>query len=282
MKKIGVVGLGIMGSGMAENFLKNGYELYVWNRHREKADKLVKSGAKLCKTPREVAEKTEMVFEVTANDETSKQIWTGDDGILSGASEDTVLVASSTLSAKWTDELAKLCVQKGFTFFDMPLTGGRIGAETGNLKLLVGGNEAILEELKPTLGAIAADVFYFGPNGHGMRYKLLLNMLQAIHIVGFGEAMKIAEASGMDIDKVSSAFTDRPGGEVTAVAKASYHNQPDPITFSIEWLTKDLDYTKKFAASLDTPLLDDVLTEYHTAMDAGKAQTDWTNINEDG
>jgi 3-hydroxyisobutyrate dehydrogenase-like beta-hydroxyacid dehydrogenase len=280
MKKIGVVGLGIMGSGMAENFLKHGYELYVWNRHPKKAEKLVQKGAELCKTPKEVAEKAEMVFEVTANDETSREMWTSGNSILAGASKDSVLIASATLSAAWTDELAELCKQKGFTFFDMPLTGGRVGAETGSLRLLVGGNEAKLKELKPTLEAIAAKIFYFGPNGHGTRYKLLLNMLQAIHIVGFGEAMKMAEASGMDIDKVSTALTDRPGGEVTAVAKASYHHQPNPITFSVEWITKDLDYAKKFADSLDTPLLDDVLAKYHAALNAGKAQTDWTNINE--
>lgn len=281
MKKIGIVGLGIMGSGMAENFLKNGYELYVWNRHPKKADKFVKNGAKPCETPAQTASKADIIFEVTANDESSKKVWTADDGILAGASKDTVLIASATLSAKWTDELAKLCQAKGFTFFDMPLTGGRIAAESGNLTMLVGGDEAKLEELKPTLDAIAGKVFHFGPNGHGTRYKLLLNMLQAIHIVGFGEAMKIAEASGMDIDKVSAAFTDRPGGVVTSIAKASYHHQPEPITFSIEWLTKDLNYAKQLAASLDTPLLDDVLTKYRAAMDAGQAQTDWTNINEE-
>ncbi|HUY85125.1 MAG TPA: NAD(P)-dependent oxidoreductase [Candidatus Dormibacteraeota bacterium] len=280
MKKIGVVGLGIMGSGMAENFLKNGYELYVWNRHPEKADSLVQNGAKLCKTPKEVAEKTDVVFEVTANDVSSKQVWTANDGILAGARKDSVLIASATLSAKWTDELAKLCQDRGFTFFDMPLTGGRVAAESGNLTMLVGGDETKLEELKLTLKAIAGKVFYFGPAGHGTRYKLLLNMLQAIHMVGFGEAIKIAEASGMDIDKVSAAFVDRPGGAITTIAKTSYHNQPDPITFSVEWITKDLGYAKKLADSLDTPLLDDVLTKYRAALDSGKAQTDWTNINE--
>lgn len=280
MKKIGIVGLGIMGSGMAENFLKNGYELYVWNRSPEKADKLVKNGANLCKTPRDVAEKSDMVFEVTANDDSSRGVWTGDDGILAGASKDSVLVSSATLSVAWTDELAGLCRQKGFTFFDMPLTGGRVAAESGNLTLLVGGDETKLEELKPTLEAIAAKIFYFGPWGHGMRYKLLLNMLQAIHIVGFGEAMKIAETSDMDIDKVSAAFADRPGGVITGIAKASYHNQPDPLTFSTEWITKDLGYAKQFADSLNTPLLDDVLAKYRAALDSGKGQTDWTNINE--
>ncbi|HEX5743978.1 MAG TPA: NAD(P)-dependent oxidoreductase [Candidatus Saccharimonadales bacterium] len=278
MKKIGIVGLGIMGHGMAVNFLKNGYELYAWNRSSQKAKDL--EGATPCKTPKEVAQNADIIFEVTANDESSRQVWTADDGILAGANDGKTLIASATLSAKWTDELAKLCESKGLTFFDMPLTGGRIAAESGNLTMLVGGDEAKLNELKPTLDAIAGRVFHFGPAGHGTRYKLLLNMLQAIHMVGYGEIMKMAEAAGMDIGKVSAGLQDRPGGAITTIAKDSYHNQPDPITFSVEWITKDLGYAKQLADSLDTPLLDDVLAKYRAAMDSGKAQTDWTNINE--
>lgn len=281
MKKIGIVGLGIMGSGMADNFLKNGYTVYVWNRHQEKSAQFTEKGAVACGSPKEVAENTDVVFEVTANDESSKKVWTSQDGILAGASENSVLIASATLSIKWVDELAGLCEDKGITFFDMPLTGGRVGAETGNLRMLVGGAETKLEVLKPMLEAIASKVFYFGPHGHGMRYKVLLNTLQAIHIAGFGEVMKIAEANGMDLDKVSTAFTDRPGGEVTAVASKTYHNQPDPITFSVDWMTKDLSYAKEFADSLDTPLLDEVLEKYRKAIDSGKGNTDWTNINEE-
>lgn len=279
MKKIGIVGLGIMGHGMAVNFLKNGYELYVWNRHADKAKDL--KGAKVCKSPKEVAEQADVIFEVTANDESSREVWTADDGILAGAKPGSTLIASATLSAKWTDELAKLCASKDFKFFDMPLTGGRIAAESGNLTMLVGGDEAKLEELRPTLDAIAGKVFHFGPAGHGTRYKLLLNTLQAIHMVGYGEMMKIAEAGGMDISKVSAALEDRPGGAITKISRASYHNQPDPITFSVEWITKDLGYAKEFANDLDTPLLDDILKKYRAAMDAGLAQTDWTNVNED-
>lgn len=280
MKKIGIVGLGIMGHGMALNFAKNGYELYVWNRHANKADQLVAGGAKLCQTPEEVAEQAEMIFEVTANDESSRQVWTADDGILAGASANSVLVASSTLSAEWTDELASLCAERGLTFFDMPLTGGRVAAESGNLTMLAGGDEARLEELKPTLDAIAGKVFYFGPAGHGTRYKLLLNTLQAIHLVGYGEVIRIAAGAGMDIDKVSAALEDRPGGAITKIARASYHHQPDPITFSVEWITKDLGYAKKLADALETPLLDDALAKYRAAMDAGKDQADWTSVNE--
>lgn len=280
MKKVGIVGLGIMGHGMADNFVKKDYEAYVWNRHADKAGDLVRNGAKLCQTPKEVAEKADIIFEVTANDETSKRMWTAKDGILAGSSKDKVLICSATISIDWVDELARICEQKGFTFFDMPLTGSRIGAETGRLTMLVGGDEAELEKVKPVLAAISEKVLYFGPHGQGIRYKLLLNVLQAIHIIGFGEVMKIAEKNGMDVQKVAEGMADRPGGVVTGIARNTYHNQPESTTFAIEWITKDLDYAKKFAGTVNTPLLDGVLAEYRAALDAGKGQTDWTNINE--
>lgn len=281
MKKIGLVGIGIMSSGMADNYLKNGYEVYVWNRHQEKADRFVKRGAVLCKNPKEVAEKADVIFEITANDESSKSVWTGSDGILAGATKDKYLIASTTISVKWVDELAALCAEKGFTFLDMGLTGSKIGADTGNLMLLVGGEEQKFKELAETLEPITIKNYYFGPAGQGMRYKLILNAIQAIHIMGFGEAMRMAEANGMNLDAVANALVERPGGVVTKIAKGNFHNQPEAATFSQQWLLKDLKYAKDFADSLSTPLLDDVLEAYERAVESGKGDKDWTNINEE-
>ena len=278
--KIGIVGLGIMSRGMAQNFLKHDYEVFVWNRTKSVAEEIGAEGAVVCSSPAEVCGKAELVFEVTANDESSQAVWQGDDGILSAADKSKVLVASATLSVDWIDQLAKLCEKKELTFFDMPLTGGRVGAESGNLTMLVGGDESKLDELRPTLDAIAGKVFHFGPAGQGTRYKLLLNTLQAIHLVGYGEVIKIAEASGMDIEKVGAALADRPGGVMTEIARSSYHNQPDPITFSVEWITKDLGYAREFAGDSDAPLLDGVLAKFQSILDKGQADKDWTNVNE--
>jgi len=275
-QKIGIVGLGIMGGGMADNFLKNGYEVFIWNRTTKAADKYAEKGATICETPSEVAQKADLVFEVTANDESSQEVWKE---ILKGANKDTILVASATLSVKWTDELAIKCQELSYTFFDMPLTGGRIGAETGNLTLLCGGDEKKLEDLKPTLDAISANIFHFGPAGHGMRYKLILNFIQATHVIAFGQSMKIAKENSMDLKKVAEAMAFRPGGAITEIAKNTYFQDPDPVTFSIEWITKDLSYAKKFADKLEVSLLDDVLTEYNKAMKKGLADKDWASIN---
>src|SRR3990172_7095864 len=101
MKKIGIVGLGIMGRGIASNFLKNKYPLFVWNRTKKAAEEFEKKGAVVCKSPAEVAKMAYFVFEITANDKSSKQVWTGKNGILSGAGPDSILIACATLSSGW-------------------------------------------------------------------------------------------------------------------------------------------------------------------------------------
>ena len=279
-QKIGVVGLGIMGAGMANNLVKGGFEVFVWNRTTAKAEELAKIGATVCRSPAEVCKNSDVIFEVTANDESSEQVWSGKEGILSSADSSKILIASATLSVGWIDKLAGICKNSGYIFLDMPLTGGRIGAETGNLTMLVGGNEAKLELLKSVLDAIAGKVYRFGEAGHGTRYKLLLNTLQAIHMTGYGEVMKIAEKEGMDIKAVGDALVDRPGGAATEIANSFFHNQPDPITFSVKWITKDLQYAKKFKGDLPTPLLEDALQAFEAALNDGRGDKDWTNVNE--
>lgn len=276
MQKIGIVGLGIMGRGMADNFLKKGHVVYVWNRTKQVADDLLAKGAVLCSTPAELAQKADIVFEVTANDESSQAVWLGEQGILAGAHANSVLIASATLSVKWTDELIRHCTDKQRTFLDMALTGGRVGAETGALTLLCGGDEVKLEQLRPTLAAIATKVVHFGVAGQGMRYKLILNFLQATHIVALGQALQLAKAHAMDVQKVGDALAERPGGVITGIAWQGYQTEPNPTTFSIEWITKDLSYAKQLAADLDIALLDDVLAEYQKAMTKGHAKKDWT------
>lgn len=279
MKKIGIVGLGIMGRGIAHNFLKKKYQLFVWNRTKAVVDVFKNKRAVICSSPAEVAQKADIVFEITSHDQSSKKVWTGKSGILSAARPDSILVASATLSVKWVDNLAALCKKGKTKFMDIALTGGRVGAETGNLTLLCGGNESTLEEIKPTLQAISKKIYYFGAAGQGMRYKLILNFLQAVHVVGFGQAMKIAKTYNMDLKKVSEALVDRPGGISTQIAQKAYFENPPALTFSIENITKDLTYAKKLAKGLGLELLDKTHALYKKGVKKKMSQSDWTAIN---
>ncbi len=280
MKKVGIVGTGIMGSGMAVNYLKAGYEVIIWNRTPEKTDDLQKAGAKLVKNPKEVTQQSDIIFEVTANDESSQSVWQGSDGILAGANEDKTLITSATLSMDWTSQLGQSCAGKNLIFFDMPLTGGRIAAEAGSLTLLVGGDKAKLEALKPDLEAISSKVYYFGKAGSGMKYKLILNSLQAAHLAAFGEALRLAKLQGLDTNKVGPALCDRPGGVITEIAWAAYKQTDIPLTFSVDWITKDLEYVKRMAGKNELPILDDVLDKYLQAQASGHNNEDWTIINQ--
>ncbi len=279
MKKIAVVGTGIMGAGIASNFLKRGFSVTTWNRNKEKLNALVKLGAQIAATPKSAAEGADIVIEVTANDESSRLVWLGDEGIIKGAGKNTILIACSTLSANWVDELSRLCADKQLNFFDMPMTGGRIGAETGKLVLLVGGDENKLQDLTPDLQAISEKIIYFGKAGSGTRYKLLLNMLQAIHIEALGEILKIADQSGLDVKRVGDALAERPGGTTTNLAWRDYQTKPTPINFSVQWIMKDLGYAKALAANLSTPLLDETMHKYQEAIQRGLQDEDWTAIN---
>ena len=103
--------------------------------------------------------------------------------------------------------------------------------------------------------------------------------MQALHIVGFGAAMKMAKAHNMDLEKVADALVERPGGVITKIARDRYFKDDDPVTFSIEWIVKDLTYAKQYAGDLDTPLLDDVLDVYTKALSRGNGYKDWAGVN---
>ncbi|MEU3844129.1 NAD(P)-dependent oxidoreductase [Streptomyces sp. NPDC028635] len=282
MANVAVVGLGIMGRGMAENLLKHGHEVTVWNRTPRKTAELADAGAAVAATPAEAAAGADVVFEVTADDDSSRAVWQGPDGILAGARHDAVLIASATLSVDWVQDLATRCAQRGVAFYDMPLTGGAAAARAGSLVLLAGGDASGLPALQPVFDAIARDVRHFGPAGAGTRFKLILNALQAVHLAGFGEALRLAEAAGLDACQVGEALLERPGGVVTRLAWDSYLTPPKPLNFSAAWAHKDLTYAARMAEDAGQehlPLLDGVLSLFSAALAAGRGQEDWSTVN---
>ncbi|WP_194898082.1 NAD(P)-dependent oxidoreductase [Catenulispora pinisilvae] len=280
MADVAIVGVGIMGRGMAENLLKHGHRVILWNRTPEKVADLREAGAEVADTPAAAAARAEVVFEVTADDESSRRVWLGPEGILDGVRDGTVLVASATLSVDWVAELAGAVAERGLPFYDMPLTGGAAAARAGTLVLLVGGDQAGLAKLEPVLQAFSREVRYFGPAGSGTRFKLVLNSLQAAHMAAFGEALRLAVAAGLDPEAVGAAFADRPGGAVTQLAWASHRQSPDPINFAARLAHKDLTYAARLAGDLPHPILDSVRGVFGAAVEAGHGDDDWSSVNE--
>lgn len=273
-KKIGIIGLGIMGGIIADKFLKKGFTVFVFDIRNDVCQNYVKKGAIIGKNPRDVAEKSDIIFEVTVSDLTSKNVWEGKNGLLAGASLDKTLIVCSTLSANWIDTLSKKCAKAGITFFDMAMTYDGYW-----VTLHCGGDKKKLTTIKPVLRIFAKKIIYFGRTGNGMKYKLLLNYLQAMQIIGFGQALQIAAAEKMDVQVVSKALTEKISWLVDSFYPEDFMEEAENIYFPIDKITKDLRYTKQLAKSLPVSLLDTVLDQYQKAMKKGNAKKSWFSIN---
>jgi 3-hydroxyisobutyrate dehydrogenase len=165
MQTVAILGLGLMGTGMAENLLKAGFALTVYNRTRAKAEALRERGAQVGETPRVAVSDAQVVISMVGDDAASRAVWLGDDGALAGARPDAVLVECSTLSLEWTRELAEAAAQRGLTLLDAPVGGSKDAAAAGELRLLVGGDAEGLERARPTLEAISKTIDLFGRQG---------------------------------------------------------------------------------------------------------------------
>ena len=177
MNKVGLLGLGIMGNGMAQSLLKAGFPLTVYNRTRSKAEPLASKGARVVATPREAAASADIVIAMVGDDAASRAIWLGNDGALGGAKPDTIVVECSTLSLEWVRELAGLASERKLDFLDSPVTGSKDAAAAGELKLMVGGDAAALDRARPALEAVSQRIVHFGPVGAGATMKLINNLM---------------------------------------------------------------------------------------------------------
>lgn len=284
--RIAILGLGIMGRGIALNYLNNGYDVAVWNRSRDKTSELAANGATVADTPADATRNADFVFDVTASDESSREVFTHDEtGVLRTARTDQTLITCGTFSLKWIHELNVMCQEAGLTLFDMPMTGSRVGAESGNLILLVGGNRRKFEDIQPHLTAISVEQILFGDVGAGTQVKLTLNFTQASQILTFGQAMRQIEAAGIDPRSAGEFFTNKPGGYGTLAAWKCYQDFPIPENFAVKWILKDLKYTRAMVeetggvAEKDMTVLAACIDALQDAADRGYGDYDWNIIN---
>jgi 3-hydroxyisobutyrate dehydrogenase len=284
MKRIGIIGGGIMAKGMANNFLKAGYEVSVWNRTQNRVDDIIDAGGKWAETPRDAAAGADILIECVSDDEASRAVWTdAQDGILAGAHEGGVYIASSSLSLSWVEELGESCEKHNVKFLDMPLTGSRAGAEGGTLRLLVGGDEKVLAGIREELGAIAEKIYHFGPSGSGMRFKLILNTLIGIHTNAAAQAYALAQKAGLDVGTVQHALFDGGMGPASPATKALFANADMPdsqVNFALQWLEKDLRYAQAMAGEygVEFDLLDATQADFARAKGAGLGEMDIVKV----
>ena len=270
MAELGFVGLGVMGSGVARRLLDAGHTVTVWNRTRAKADPLLDAGANWASSPREVAERSEIVFTMVTNTEAVRAVTEGPDGILAGLAPGKVYVDMSTASPATTRALAEQVGAAGGQMLDAPVSGSVSTLEQGKLSIMVGGDAETFERVEPVLEAIGPRVFYLGPNGAAVTMKIAINISLAVQMLAFSEGLLLAEKTGIARERAVEVML----ASVIASPMVAYRapfvlEQPDEAWFDCRMMQKDLNLALELGRELEVPLPTTALTnEFLTAANA--------------
>ncbi|UCG58605.1 MAG: 2-hydroxy-3-oxopropionate reductase [Phycisphaerales bacterium] len=219
MKKIGFIGLGIMGKPMAKNLLKAGYSLTVYDIVPEKVEDVVKAGAKAGTSSKDVAAKSELVITMLPNSPEVKEAVLGKDGVLDGAKPGTILIDMSSIAPLASKEVSERAKNKGVIVLDAPVSGGEPKAIEGTLAIMVGGPQEAFDQVKDVLGVMGASVTRVGEVGSGNTTKLANQIIVALNIAAMSEAMVLATKSGVDPEKVFQAIRGGLAGSTVLDAK---------------------------------------------------------------
>jgi 3-hydroxyisobutyrate dehydrogenase len=250
MKRITFLGLGIMGAAMARRLLDSGFDLTVWNRNATRADALVKAGAKIAATPAEAARGAEAVIAMLADDEASRSVWSGDSGALAAMERGALAIDSSTLTVKWVRELGARAAERGIGFLDAPVTGSKPQAEQGALNFLVGGDAAVVGRAAPLFAAMGRGQVHVGPAGSGALLKLINNFMCGVQLASLGEAIAMAQRSGLDIRRTADVLAaGSPGSPIVKMVVERMVARDYTPNFLVPLMVKDLTYAMEtFAA----------------------------------
>jgi len=245
-----------MGNGMAQSLLKAGFPLTVYNRTRSKAEPLASKGARVVATPREAAASADIVIAMVGDDAASRAIWLGNDGALGGAKPDTIVVECSTLSLEWVRELAGLAAARNLAVLDAPVSGSKDAAEAGALRLMIGGDAAVLERARPALEAVSKRIDHFGPTGAGATVKLINNLMGGVQAVVLGEGLALAERAGLDMEQVVAFIINAAPGSPLVKGKAARmaHHDYEDTQFALKWMHKDATYALRAADEYGVPM----------------------------
>ena len=207
MKRIGLIGLGIMGRPMAQNLLKAGYPLTVYNRSRGPAESLAAMGAAIAGSPREVAAVSDVVITMVTDTPDVEQVILGPGGVIESARPGLVVIDMSTISPKVTRSIASRLSAAGAEMLDAPVSGGDKGAREATLTIMVGGEERIFDECLPVLQALGKKIVLMGGSGAGQLTKLANQILVAGNMMGVCECLVFAKKSGLDPKRVIDSLS---------------------------------------------------------------------------
>ena len=250
--KIGIVGLGIIGSRMAANWRKAGHEIVGWNRTREHAAEL---GIPLCDTPRALAERCEAIMVVVSDPAALDTVVSGTDGIATTSLVGKLVLNATTVDAAANQRTGAAVIAAGWRFVETPFTGSKDGAEAGKLVFYAGGDVADVRQAEPLLLQTGARVFHFGPVGSASDVKLAMNLMIANIMQSMVEAFDLVKAAGVDLDVYTEAYKANASWcGLSAMKLPKLRERDFSPHFSVKHMTKDMGLAVQRAAELGVPV----------------------------
>ena len=254
-ERVGFIGLGIMGSGMARNLLANGHALCVWNRSPERLAPILGAGAIAADSPADLARRSDLVMICVSDTPDVEQVALGPGGVLDGLSPGSLVVDHSSISPRATRRLAEAAAAKGAHWLDAPVSGGSEGAARGTLSIMVGGDPAQVERARPYLEAYGTAITHVGPSGAGQIAKIVNQILVVVTQQGVGEALLLAQAGGLGLNTAIDAVKGGAAGSWMLANRGPQMARRDwRPGFTIDLQQKDLRLALEAADELGVPL----------------------------
>ena len=244
---VAVMGLGLMGTGMAERLIRAGFAVTVYNRNPDKAAPF-EGRARIASSPRDAADGADVVIAMLADDRASRGVWLDEQGALAGLKSGAVCIDCSTLTPEWVRDWAAEVSESGGMPLDAPVTGSRAQAAAGELNFLVGGDAAVLERARPVLTAMSKQIIPLGPIGSGATFKLINNFLCGTQLVAMAEAMAWIDRSGLNRELAfETLLNGAPGSPMVKIVGTRMARQDYTPNFHLHLMAKDLAYASKEA-----------------------------------
>ncbi len=280
--KVAFLGLGIMGSRMAANLLRAGYELSVWNRTPEKTEPLERAGARAARTPAEAARGAEILLTMLTDPQAVSDTALGPGGFLDALAPGALWVDCSTVTPRSSRAMARAAEERGVRFLDAPVAGSLPVAEKAELTFLVGGEEKDLQRCRPVLAAMGKTIRHVGPTGMGISLKLVNNMLLGNAMAAFSEALSLGEALGFSRPALLDALIGTPVAAPFLTGKRQMlETGVFDAEFPLRLMHKDLQLVSVTAYELGVPLPATHATKelFGLAASNGLAASDFSGVS---
>ena len=281
MTNVGIIGTGMLGEAVGLHLLNSNYTVTVFNRTKDKTEKLVDAGATLAESSKEVAENSDLVITVVRDADAVSQVAFGENGIISGKHDGLVIADMSTINPNSAKEISQKFESSGVEFLEIPVMGGPNVAIDGKLVMMISGKKEIFEKCKEVFATIAEQTYFLGDTGTAHSIKLAMNLQIAMLALSLSEGITLTRKAGFDpevfLKILNSTYFKTGMSEKKAYKMIQDSYSP---TFTLENLKKDLDTindaAKSFGANL--PMAERADEVYQNAIEAGFSDIDYTGI----